>query len=217
MNMLLNYSTKDLCIFSHHFHIPGDSWALWAAGLLFVFLFCAGYEGFKNWARAYDRRVAAEYLRILAAEEDEEESTTATPSTSSSSSSSGLEMKKKKTSYSSAPTQRRTVTTNATSAPSSPPPSPQTTRAAAASFARARKPTRALLYAAQYLYGMLAMLLFMTYNVQVMLACSAGVGAGFLRWAADLPPLGGAATARRRDVSDVGEQEEEEQQSAACH
>ncbi|KAJ1333227.1 solute carrier family 31 (copper transporter) member 1 [Microdochium nivale] len=215
MNMLLNWSTTDLCIFTHHLRIPAGSWPLWAAGLAFVFLFCAGYEGFKAYARRYDRWVAREYhhrlqrgpLAVLDGKKSEATSGAPTPASSSSSSASasGLEIKGSSTTFIAAQEKQRTsLSPNATTTTT-------TAAVAAGSFAARKKYTRALLHAAQYMYGMLAMLLFMTYNAQVMFACAAGAGCGFLRWAGDVPPGGGGAR------GEAVEEEEEEQGGGACH
>lgn len=202
MNMLLNYSTKDLCIFTHHLRIPSDSWALWAAGLVFVFLFVAGYEGLKARARSFDRWVAAEVRRLSPNEGGTDTGggggggVDSTSISSSSGNSSG---------------KTKTTTAKVTTTPQS--------------FARSQKPIRALLHAGTYLYGMLAMLLFMTYNVQVMLACTAGAAAGFLRWAGDVPGGGGGSgggnavrgPGQKKLGNEAEQEEEEEEQSAACH
>lgn len=188
MNMLLNYSTKDLCIFTHHLRIPSDSWTMWAAGLVFVFLFVAGYEGLKARARSFDRWVAAEARRL------------------------SLDVCGTDTGGDGGSGKTGTATTT------------RTAKVTPQSFARSQKPIRALLHAGTYLYGMLAMLLFMTYNVQVMLACTAGAAAGFLRWAGDVPGGGGGGgnAVRGPGQKKLGneaeeEEEEEEEQSAACH
>ncbi|KAK2748345.1 hypothetical protein FQN57_001003 [Myotisia sp. PD_48] len=156
MNMLFTFSTKNLCIIFHQWHITGPFSLLFS--LLAIVVLTAGYEALRDYTRRYERSFASaqkdSYLGGTAADPEQVE---------------GLEPSHVPNTF------NDTGINDEASSLLFPARNLRGTPAE-----RKSKLIRAGLYALQVFYSFFIMLLFMTYNGWVMLAVAAGAFVGYL-------------------------------------
>ncbi|KAK8068869.1 hypothetical protein PG994_005485 [Apiospora phragmitis] len=149
MNMYLNADVTDVCILHERWHVTDAP--SFAVSLLLCALLVALYERFAAWRRRYAASVARQ--ANTAARKKELSSSSSTPH-------GGADEKKAPASACRSTTAAAVESTTDRS---------RRRRAAA---------VNAALYGVGYLWGMTNMLIFMTFNVWIMLACGVGAAVG---------------------------------------
>ncbi|KAJ6178524.1 hypothetical protein N7519_008985 [Penicillium mononematosum] len=159
MNMLFTWSSENLCIIFRSWRITGPFSFL--VSLIAIVILTAGYEGVRSATRKYES-AHAQRLSVLNTSATTGDAETADPIIAN-----GLADATRNTHHESSPLLAG--------------------RENRAALARKGKLALAALYAVQVFYSFFIMLLFMTYNGQVMIAVAVGAFVGYLVFSEGTP------------------------------
>ncbi|KAJ5252301.1 hypothetical protein PENFLA_c020G07465 [Penicillium flavigenum] len=159
MNMLFTWSSENLCIIFRSWRITGPFSFL--VSLIAIVILTAGYEGVRSATRKYEA-AHAQRLSVLSTSATTGDAETADPIIAN-----GLADATRNTHHESSPLLAG--------------------RENRAALARKGKLALAALYAVQVFYSFFIMLLFMTYNGQVMIAVAVGAFVGYLVFSEGTP------------------------------
>ncbi|CAP86005.1 Copper transport protein [Penicillium chrysogenum] len=159
MNMLFTWSSENLCIIFRSWRITGPFSFL--VSLIAIVILTAGYEGVRSATRKYEA-AHAQRLSVLSTSATTGDAETADPIIAN-----GLADATRNTHHESSPLLAG--------------------RENRAALARKGKFALAALYAVQVFYSFFIMLLFMTYNGQVMIAVAVGAFVGYLVFSEGTP------------------------------